>query len=69
MSKMLYTLERSKNFLIMKKLEFLRFIGEDPEEWCCRVEEFFVCYRNPDEHCIPLPTLHLKGKIREIEWF
>ncbi len=58
-----------QEFPILKRLEFPRFIGEDPEEWRCRAEEFFACYRTPDEHRVPLSTLYLEGKIREMEWF
>jgi hypothetical protein len=58
-----------QEFPILKRLEFPRFIGEDPEEWRCRAEEFFACYRTPDEHRVPLSTLYLGGKIREMEWF
>jgi hypothetical protein len=58
-----------QEFPILKRLEFPRFIGEDLEEWCCRAEEFFPCYHTPDEHRVPLSTLYLEGKIREMEWF
>jgi len=58
-----------QEFPILKRLEFPRFIGEDPEEWRCRAEEYFACYRTPDEHHVPLSTLYLEGKIREMEWF
>jgi len=30
------------------RLEFPRFDGDDPDTWCCQVEQFFDFYDTPD---------------------
>jgi hypothetical protein len=39
-------------------VEFPTFIGEDPDSWCYRAEQFFE---------LRIPTIHMEGKA--LSWF
>ena len=47
------------------KLEFPRYSGDDPTEWCNRATQFFEFQRTSDDQKVSLASFHLEGEANQ----
>lgn len=47
------------------KIEFPRFVGDDPTEWFNRVEQYFEFQRTPKDQKVCLAAFHMEGEANQ----
>lgn len=47
------------------KIEFPRYVGDDPKEWFNRVSQFFEYQETTNDQKVALSTFHLKGEANQ----